>query len=703
MDSLLEKVQKGEAGGSVTVDSSLSTTSENPVMNKVITEELNKKLEGEVVGTTSPTEGTVGGSYDDTELRNQLAEADAKLTELSEEIEEIVGGEKVLTPSWTKSNDRLYYFTIPIEELNAPLTIAWSDVDFTLKAKGLKADGSESGYGADDWYWLEGTTQTGLDTKDKVDGKITITKEAILASYPTTTHLQVFARVVGTHPSITAQDCLDTFQVSQFVEGVLAELETIPTIAEDVKALKGLTITESSKNLYDGSVVNGYIDSSNGKLSATSSSLYKSTGVIPLEGGKYYCVSGELSTKVRSAVAYDNSGNPLKLIVDSREYYTYGTSVQPYYQFALPSNAVSLQFTIDFNEGKTSNLIMLELVGDAYDASFIPSPYESYSEGGEKLVIPEASLSKELQEKVNNGAKEVNVLLLGNSFTQDSMSYVPFIMKNIAPKVNVNLAIGYIGGCPLVQHCANLTGENQVLNGITYSPTNYTYQLYESGSAAWVSVGSKSIDEMLAEKEWHIITLQQNGSDAAKSWEVCYAPFIYKIHRLLAQKCGNAIKLGWLLVHGAYSDTTEGLLSNWQGSAENSQKIQDLTPNQLIFPYGTAVQNLRTTPLANLGDGGNLMGDTAHLHEGIGCLAAAYANTLTILDALGLGEVSIIGEGTRPTKAWCTEKGVLSPNYGATTNDVVGITEDNCYLAQVAAIQAVKKPYEISNLAEFVA
>lgn len=92
VDSLLEKVQKGEAGGKVTVDSSLSTTSENPVMNKVITEELNKKLEGEVVGTTSPTEGTVGGSYDDTEIKGDIAglrekdaQTDAKLTELSGE------------------------------------------------------------------------------------------------------------------------------------------------------------------------------------------------------------------------------------------------------------------------------------------------------------------------------------------------------------------------------------------------------------------------------------------------------------------------------------------------------------------------------------------------------------------------------------------------------------------------------------------
>ena len=43
VDALLDKVESGDVGGKVTVDSALSTTSENPVMNKVITEELNKK------------------------------------------------------------------------------------------------------------------------------------------------------------------------------------------------------------------------------------------------------------------------------------------------------------------------------------------------------------------------------------------------------------------------------------------------------------------------------------------------------------------------------------------------------------------------------------------------------------------------------------------------------------------------------------
>jgi hypothetical protein len=310
-----------------------------------------------------------------------------------------------------------------------------------------------------------------------------------------------------------------------------------------------------------------------------------------------------------------------------------------------------------------------------------------------------------MYEKVTNTTesdiREVNILMLGNSFTQDSMSYVPFIMQNIAPSIKLNIAIGYIGGCSLAQHCANLLGESQVLNDKTYLPISYTYQLYESGANAWKTIGVKSIDEMLAEKKWNIITLQQNGGNAASSWDKYYAPYIYKIHKALYEKVGNSVKLGWILVHGAYDETSEALLSNWQGSAANTQKIENVTPNQLIFPYGTAVQNLRTTQLNNLGDGGFLMGDNAHLHEGIGCLCAAYANTLTILDALGLGEISIIGEKTRPTKAWCAEHGVLDPNYGEITNDVVGITEDNCYLAQVASIQAVKKPYEVTDCSIF--
>jgi hypothetical protein len=45
IQDILDKVQNGEVGEKIVVDSMLSTESENPVMNKVITEELGKKVE----------------------------------------------------------------------------------------------------------------------------------------------------------------------------------------------------------------------------------------------------------------------------------------------------------------------------------------------------------------------------------------------------------------------------------------------------------------------------------------------------------------------------------------------------------------------------------------------------------------------------------------------------------------------------------
>lgn len=44
------------------------------------------------------------------------------------------------------------------------------------------------------------------------------------------------------------------------------------------------------------------------------------------------------------------------------------------------------------------------------------------------------------QEK-NESNKTINILSIGNSYSQDALSYVPFIMKNIAPDINMNIGI----------------------------------------------------------------------------------------------------------------------------------------------------------------------------------------------------------------------------------------------------------------------
>ena len=293
--------------------------------------------------------------------------------------------------------------------------------------------------------------------------------------------------------------------------------------------------------------------------------------------------------------------------------------------------------------------------------------------------------------------QKIKILCFGNSFTQDSMSYVPMILKNIAPSVELTLGMAVIGGCPLVQHLASFTGENQILDSVTYEPKNYAYSKSTNGEP-WVNLSSRTPDYMLADEEWDIITFQQNGEAAFRDWDTYFAPFIFKLHKSVFDKITRNIKIGWLLTHGAYASSDEGLLQNWQGTANNAKKMLDVTGTSILFPYGTAVQNLRSTSLKSLGDSSahNLLADNGHVQDGIGCMTAAYVNAITILKSIGIDKIGVIGETTRVDANFITDNNVQGPNLG--TSGVIGVTDNNCYLAQIAAECAVKKPYEVTDL-----
>lgn len=87
VDALLDKIKDDDVGS---IDSSLSTTSENPVQNKVITEELNKKANKTDIATINGQPLTNGGnievatySYDDTEIKGKLTELETQTTSLN--------------------------------------------------------------------------------------------------------------------------------------------------------------------------------------------------------------------------------------------------------------------------------------------------------------------------------------------------------------------------------------------------------------------------------------------------------------------------------------------------------------------------------------------------------------------------------------------------------------------------------------------
>lgn len=300
------------------------------------------------------------------------------------------------------------------------------------------------------------------------------------------------------------------------------------------------------------------------------------------------------------------------------------------------------------------------------------------------------------RQNLESSEESYNVLFFGNSFTEDAVSYVPLIINNLLPDLNLTIGIASIGACSLAQHYSNISGQTVSISGTLCKPRSYAYYYFDKQSAKWINNGEKGFEDILKQKNWDIITFQQSGESAAKEWNVYYEPYIHKIHKMLAEMTDSHFKLGWLLIHGAYSSKGEGNLNQWRGAMENTRIVMERTETELLFPYGTAIQNLRTTPLSELGDGKDLLADHGHLQEGIGCLAAAYSISLVIIQQLGLPNDAIIRETTRPSFAWEKRVGVINPNFGD-SNTIIGITDNNSYLAQMAAIFSIENPFSITD------
>lgn len=346
-----------------------------------------------------------------------------------------------------------------------------------------------------------------------------------------------------------------------------------------------------------------------------------------------------------------------------------------------------------------------DIVCDGTFDEIITNSYNSY------VANPYITVTR--TEGLTELTRTLKVLVIGNSFSEDSTGYIPGIVRKLFPTLRLTIGVAYMGGSPLAQHYAYFSGQDVTLDSFTYKTENGVYKrinngieefsglytLYKSvNGAAWTTT-SETVQQFLENEEWDVITFQQSGTQSPLSWETYYAPYIYKLQKLVFSKIAYATRLGWVLVHGAYGATHAANLTKWEGGATNAEKVMRETGCSILIPYGTAVQNLRSTTLASLGDGEahDLLADTAHMQEGIGPLAAAYTYLLTFARAIGL-PYGVIGDDTRPDSSFLSAYNVPGQNIGS---GIIGITEANCLLAQIAAEKAVMNPYEVTDLSVF--
>ena len=171
----------------------------------------------------------------------------------------------------------------------------------------------------------------------------------------------------------------------------------------------------------------------------------------------------------------------------------------------------------------------------------------------------------------------------------------------------------------------------------------------------------------------------QQGGNRAKDLD-SYNPYLTEIISKIDSMCNYSYSLAWFM---AYNGATE---NDNEGSINTQKIIYEAAKFDMVFPVATAVFIAQERNELNiLGDStykNMYYSDNIHLQEGLPCYLASLAIVQALLDKY-LPGTSVFGNQVRPTQEWIEHINAITPNGRS-----IGVTEDNCCLAQKIAIIA---------------
>lgn len=174
----------------------------------------------------------------------------------------------------------------------------------------------------------------------------------------------------------------------------------------------------------------------------------------------------------------------------------------------------------------------------------------------------------------------MNVLAIGNSFSQDATRYLAQIAR--ADKFDLKVVNICIGGCPLERHYRNMLGDTR------------DYQLELNGVFSGFYT---TIKEALLSRSWDVITLQQVSQESP--YYECYQPYLNELAayiRKYSPKAKLMLHQTWAYEQGSerlcselgYTDHTD-MFSDIKAAYEKA--AEDICADAII-PSGALMQQL---------------------------------------------------------------------------------------------------------------
>lgn len=214
--------------------------------------------------------------------------------------------------------------------------------------------------------------------------------------------------------------------------------------------------------------------------------------------------------------------------------------------------------------------------------------------------------------------KELKILAIGNSFSDDALWLLPDILKSLGI-YNFRVSNLYYPGCLLESHLGNIINNNAV------------YEFRTNRGEGWNTINETKLIDALNDDEWDYITFQQ-GSTKSGILE-SYHPLIQIISYVKSIK-PNAI-FAWHMTWAYQQDYSSlAFANNYIGNQSvmyNSivKSVKDtILQNEdikFIIPNGTAIQNARTSIL-----GDTLTRDGFHMSYDVGRFITALTYSYMI-------------------------------------------------------------------------
>lgn len=272
------------------------------------------------------------------------------------------------------------------------------------------------------------------------------------------------------------------------------------------------------------------------------------------------------------------------------------SGVKTYYKFAEELNLNGLVVTANMSDGSKKVLSESEYTIDYGE-------YNSMKVGTYPISVSSGGVTASYNVTVSE-ADRLKVLMIGNSFADDTINYAYEIAKNSGiPEENILVADIYIGGCSLATHWSNAQS----------NAAAYRFGLEKEGWFDGSSYTNWTMEQAIKYADWDFITFQQNsGNSGLVNTYSCLQNLMDYVYDIATDTENNPnanpnVKFVWHQTWAYQQDSTSNAFKTYSSNQMTMYnmildclKSEVLTKDFVaIIPNGTAIQNARTSAIGD--------------------------------------------------------------------------------------------------------